>query len=416
MPPLSYASIRFRGGLLLASVAPCFAGETKLLPNASSPGADFGRAMAQRNGVLVVGAPADFGNTSFSGAVYVYAADGRSWRLIPLDGAGAGGFGRAVATDGNLIVVGAPGGQGAAYVYRFNGHDWVEEFRSRGGRAPGVAVAVSGNRFVASVSSRVDDGRLIGSGSAHFYRHDGHQWMAEYSDRTSFSSAFNSDGYGRAVALDGAIAVVSGHQKIRFYAHNGAGWEFRQQSVNRGGTSLALEGDVLLSGSPGDGQAGNAAGAVFHLARTASGWVDVAKVLPPGRATGANFGASVALLGGSFVAGAPRHSQGPGEIALAGAAFLFRWQGGAWGMEASLFASDAIANPNRDELASGLGTSVALAVERVLAGAPQDDTAGQNVGAVHAFTPPWPTYPRTGDDSGPPPHAGGPPPGAGRSR
>jgi hypothetical protein len=122
----------------------------------------------------------------------------------------------------------------------------------------------------------------------------------------------------------------------------------------------------------------------------------------------------VALLGGSFVTGAPRHSQGPGEIALAGAAFLYRWQGSAWGLEASLFASDAMTNPNRDELALGLGSTVAVAVDQVFAGSPQDDTAGQNVGAIYVFTPPWPTYPTGDDDDGPPPHAGGPPPGSGR--
>lgn len=393
------------------------AGEIKLLPDGAAPGAGFGRPMALRDGLLVIGAPTDFGNVSFSGAVYVYAADGRSWRLIPSDGSGAGGFGRAVAVDGNLIVVGAPGGSGRAYVYRFNGANWIEEFRSNGGLAPGVAVAVSGNRFIASVSSKTIDGRLIGSGSAHIFRHDGVNWVREFFDQTSFTSAFNSDGFGTAVALEGNTAVVSGHQKIRIYGHDGVKWTLRQQILNRGGSCLALQGDVLLSGSPGDGQQGNAAGAVFQLFRSASGWGDGVKLLPPGRSTGANFGASVALFGNALVAGAPRYSQGPWEIEFAGAAFLFRWQGTAWGLEAALFASDPLTNPNRDELATGLGSAVALDADAVYAGAPQDDEAGTNVGAVYQFTSPWPIYPTNGnggsDDDGPPPHAGGPPSGAG---
>ncbi len=407
------------GGTLIASGTHGLCGEIKLLPHGAAPGAGFGRSMALRHGFLVIGAPTDAGNVSFAGAVYVYAADGRSWRLTASDGAGAGGFGRAVAVDGNLIVVGALVGSGKAYVYRFDGVDWIEEFHSRGGRAPGVAVAVSGDRFIASVSSKTVDGRLIGSGSAHIFRYDGANWVREFFDQTSFTSGFNSDGYGTAVALEGNTAVVSGHQKIRIYGHDGAGWLLLQQILNRGGSSLALDGDVLLSGSPGDGQQGNAAGAVFQLVRTASGWVDAAKLLPPGRATGANFGASVALFGNALVAGAPRHSQGPGEIELAGAAFLFRWLGSTWGLEASLFASDAMTNPNRDELAIGLGSSVALGPDIVFAGAPQDDEAGTNVGAVYQFTPPWPAYPSNGNGGGgPPPDAGGPPPhsGGGRGR
>jgi hypothetical protein len=391
------------GWVCFGPVPAASSGEFKLLPAGASPGAAFGQAMAWRDGLLVVGAPYDTGLTAHAGAVYVYAADGRSWRLTADDGSGAAGFGRAVATDGNLIVVGASGGAGRAYVYRFDGDGWVEEFRSQGGRAPGFAVAVSGDRFIASVSWRVDDGRLIGSGAAVFYRHDGEKWVSEFFDRTSFTSAFNSDGFGTAVALDGDTAAVSGHQKIRFYAHDGTAWRTVTTITRHGGSSLALEGDVLVAGAPGDSTQGTAAGAVHQFLRTDAGWAPVAKLLPPGRSTGARFGMRVALAGDALVVGAPLHSQGPEEIEWAGAAFLYRWQGTAWGLEATLFSGD--------RLTRGLGTSVAAGPDFVVAGAPQDDEAGSSVGAAHVFTPPWPE-PMVRDGGGPPPRK----PGGGRGR
>lgn len=216
---------------------------------------------------------------------------------------------------------------------------------------------------------------------------------------------------GWLVVLPGNTAVVAGHRKLRIYGHDGVRWQLRQQILNRGGSALALQGDVLLSSAPGDGQAGNAAGAVYQFLRTATGWVEAAKLLPPGKATGARFGTSVALWGDALVAGAPFHSQGPGEVQSAGAAFLFRWHEGAWGVEAVLFASDA---PN--PLALNFARSVALGPDTLWAGAPQDDEAGLNTGAVYRFTPPWPTYPDSDNGSGPPPQAGGPPPHAGRGR
>jgi hypothetical protein len=366
--------------------------------------------MALSDQFLVVGAPADTGATTFAGAVYVYATDGRHWRLTASDGTTTGSFGRAVAIDGDLIVVGAPGGNGAAYAYRFNGADWVEEFRSRGGRAPGTAVAVSGDRFVASVSFKTIDGRLIGSGSAQFFRYDGtnlgarvhrrnrlHQCVLERWLRNGGCARRGNGGRLRS----SAAAVLRARRRAVAIAAAGD-WAR--------GSALALAGDVLLAGVPGDSQAGNAAGAVYQLYRTGTDWVTATKLIPPGRATGARFGTSVALHDDALIAGAPFHSQGPGEVQSGGAAFLFRWRSAAWSLEASVFAPDA---PN--PLAVNFARALALGPDLVLVGAPQDDDVGTNAGAAFVFTPPWPVPPPTGDggDDEPPPHAGGPPPGAG---
>ncbi len=72
--------------------------------------------------------------------------------------------------------------------------------------------------------------------------------------------------------------------------------------------SRALQGDVLVAGDPGDGDAGEGAGAVRRFERNAGGvgnWGEVEKLVPPEVATGDAFGESVALDGELIAAGAP---------------------------------------------------------------------------------------------------------------
>jgi hypothetical protein len=246
---------------------------------------------------------------------------------------------------------------------------------------------------------------------AAFYRHDGTVWVWE----TTVTTNARNDAFGRAVALEGNTAVVAGNHKLRVYVHNGTSWQLDIQIVNRGGWAISLDGDTLLSGAPGDSTQGNAAGAVFQFTRTASGWAESAKLTPPSRAVGARFGASVAVSGNLVVAGAPKHSQGPNEHRFAGAAFAYRRQPSGWTLATSLFAGDSKDNPRSDELAVGLGASVATRNGAVLAGAPQDDQLGTAVGAVYLFTEPWPVAPSTGNGGGgkPPNRGDGPPPGEG---
>ena len=51
-----------------------------------------------------------------AGAAYIYRFDGTGWRqrnkLTASDGLGGAEFGNQVALNGNLILVGAPGGSG----------------------------------------------------------------------------------------------------------------------------------------------------------------------------------------------------------------------------------------------------------------------------------------------------------------
>jgi hypothetical protein len=394
-----------------------FSGETKLLPSGAAPYATFGASIVANGEFLAIGAPGDSLTADRSGVVYVYHSDGRQWRLAPSDGVAGTSMGVGLAMDGNLLVAGVSGGNGGAYVYRFNGSIWVEEFRLRyrGGTSGtgyfgfGRTVAASGNCFVLSTSAHVYDDRLEPSGIALMYCTDGTAW----SFRGAFGPGFvgGSDHFGRSVALQGNLLLVGGASRIYQYLNDGTAWR-EQPRIMTGGTRIALDGTRLLT-SGGSG--------VLIFQRTSTtGWTQTAKLEAPGKSTGSNFGAALALSGNRAVVGAPSYSQGPGEINGAGAAFVYRLSSSGWALETPLYTTESKSGATRSTVAIGFGSVVSVLRDRVAVSLVSDSTLGTRVGAVYLFTPPWPTYPNVDEDGetngGPPPHAGGPPPGGGKPK
>jgi len=96
----------------------------KLLPGDGEPQANFGRSVALRDTIAVVGAYTKSDPELASGAAYVFAKSGSTWsevdKLVPGDLAMQDLLGISVAYDGQNILVGASfkdNGNGAAYVF-----------------------------------------------------------------------------------------------------------------------------------------------------------------------------------------------------------------------------------------------------------------------------------------------------------
>ena len=126
--------------------------EQKLLPDDGQAGDNFGRSLELDGNLAVVGPHWDDDNGEKSGSVYAFRYNGTSWvqeqKLLASDGSKDDRLGNTVSIDGNVIVAGAwkknGGGKssGAAYVYRFNGLQWVQEQKliasDRDGETDGV--------------------------------------------------------------------------------------------------------------------------------------------------------------------------------------------------------------------------------------------------------------------------------------
>jgi hypothetical protein len=125
------ASDRTSKFLLLCVIACCFpltarcVTPLEVTPSNATNAMSFGWAVATEGNLMVIGAPA---NENAIGAAYVFARTGSGWQqmaeLTASDGADGDFFGFAVGISGNTVVVGAPdhavGGsfqQGAVYIF-----------------------------------------------------------------------------------------------------------------------------------------------------------------------------------------------------------------------------------------------------------------------------------------------------------
>nr|MDQ3011058.1 FG-GAP repeat protein [Acidobacteriota bacterium] len=120
------------------------------------------QSVAFDGNTIVIGLPAAtvVSGSGEQGEVYIFTRSGSTWvrapKLIAADGAGKDFFGTAVAVDGDVVVIGAPGDdiganveQGSAYVFARSGAAWTQQQKLAAGDAAanqffGSAVAVSG--------------------------------------------------------------------------------------------------------------------------------------------------------------------------------------------------------------------------------------------------------------------------------
>jgi hypothetical protein len=158
--------------------------QKRLGPNDLSLGARFGDAVALHDGVAIVGAPEDeVAGHDDHGSVYVFDEDGGTWSQSQLlagsDTAADDHFGRAVSLRGDVLVVGADGVQGlsvnegAAYAFRFDGDAWVEsdvlsDALVEAGDRLGAAVAVDGELVLVGAPGADGTGGA-NEGSAHVF-------------------------------------------------------------------------------------------------------------------------------------------------------------------------------------------------------------------------------------------------------
>ncbi len=159
----------------------------KLVPSDASSGDWFGQRISMEGDSIVVGALYADGIQANAGAAYVFQRNaggpdnwGQVCKLQASDGISAQEFGRAVAVDGDVVVIGASidnaVSDGAAYIFRINQpgpNPCIEQAKiiplDLGGNDKfGAHVALSGS--MAIVASYLDDNESgIDAGSAYVF-------------------------------------------------------------------------------------------------------------------------------------------------------------------------------------------------------------------------------------------------------
>ncbi|MHC4825715.1 MAG: M12 family metallo-peptidase [Planctomycetota bacterium] len=384
---------------------------TKHLASDGATVDSLGLSMATDAGAVVVGAPYDDDNGQYSGSAYVFAydADLQDWieqdKLTPADGAPSGLFGSAVALEGGVAVIGAPGAgdngpeSGAAYVFRYDPGlgQWVQEAEllpadGSAGDYFGHAVAVSGD--VAVVAAPLDDDEGPESGSVYVFGFDpgSGQWTEQEKILASDGAADN--GFGGAVAAEGDVVIVGAPAweteglpgAAYCFGHDGGASAWIEQAKIQPsdsspgddfGTAIALDGDLIIVGASGASGEATDTGAAYVYRHDGSAWSQEAKIVAADGAVDDAFGEAVAIGGDLAIVGAPFERD---HGLYGGAAYAFRFDGGGagWTQAAKLITPDGV----RFDLA---GSSVGLHGKTALVGVAGDNEMGTSAGALYGF-------------------------------
>ena len=335
----------------------------------------FGYTTAVSGSTIVVGAPAHAVNSnSFQGAVFVFTEPPTGWAtttqstmLTASDGTVNDSLGYTVATNGTMIVAGAPQhavnghvGQGAAYVWVQQNGSWPTSDTAEltapdgaandaGGYLP-VAISPDGNTVVFGAGHHTVGGN-IEQGAAYAFTQPPGGWgsAAPAVAELTASDGVANDVFGLEVAAaDDTVAVQGGlngggsaQGAIYVYTKSGGVWTSVAQqaeltatgdpTMGIGSNSLAISPDAatIAVGAPADAvNSNNSAGEVFVFARPGSVWANAssqsATLTASDGAAGDDLGFAVGTSGAAIVAGAPGHT------ASAGAVYVFDEPPSGW--------------------------------------------------------------------------------------
>ncbi len=360
-------------------------------------GGEFGGSVAFSGDRALVGASAEADGQPFSGAAYVFVRTDDGWeqeaRLVDPDGPGYYGFfGVSVALSGDRAFVTDHTWrwadslyQGAVHVFVRTGQTWTYESRLDGP----VAFELFGRSVSASddhvlVGALIEDRRSrLFSGAAYLFARSGTVWTHEATLKAD--DLVEGDQFGMSVSLLGDRALVGASHDSTFAPGGGAAYLFSRagsgwmQEAKLSPSSLSADDQFGASVSLGEGRAVVGApartccpvvslreGAAYTFARSPDGtWAQEGRLSGP---IGSGFGASVSLMAGQMLVGAPYELD-------TGAAHLFSRTDGAWQQTGVLAASDGAA----EDL---FGYAVALSDGRALVGANGVDRGSHLRGGV----------------------------------
>jgi len=336
--------------------------DVKLVPADNDEDDLFGNAVAIKGELALIGAYSDDSLDQDCGAAYVYRFDGQCWieeaELLASDGSMGDHLGYSLALSEDMALVGAYNEcdcwAGAIYVFRYDhqSQTWNEETQLvgpvvQGGDSFASAVASAGD--IVLVGAPGDDSGGTDVGAAYVYRYDplSMTWSAPL--KLTASDGASGDLFGTSVALGGDVAIIgapgdddsgswsgsvyvfrydiptqSWSQEAKLVASDGAGGdEF--------GAAVATSIGRVLVGSPWDDDQGPASGSayVYQYDTGSQSWDQKKKLVASDGAAYAYFGSAVSIFDDRALIGAHDDDENGYK---AGAAYVYRDEYGthAW--------------------------------------------------------------------------------------
>ncbi|MDX2034306.1 MAG: FG-GAP repeat protein, partial [Blastocatellia bacterium] len=307
----------------------------------------FGLAVAINGETIAVSAPGVQNSPTNRGAIFVFTRVGDLWsmeqRLTAGDTRPVVYFGQSVALDGDTIAGGdsivdyRTPRQGAVYVFTRTDGSWSQRRKLTGAINPGndefgAAIALRGNTLVVGAPSETIGANPL-QGAAYVFTGSGANWTQQA--RLFRQTGVIGDTFGNSVAVSGETIAIGAFREengttndsgaVHVYVRTGTAWQLQQRLAppmprNSGyfGSAVALRGDTIVGGAPGEG-------AVELFARAGGVWTQQMRLTrPEGAAAEGNvFGASVAIneAGDAMLIG--NSSDWVGNMEGAGSAYIF---------------------------------------------------------------------------------------------
>ena len=317
--------------------------ETKITASDGAAGDHYGWSASIVGDRAIVGAISDDDNGASSGSAYIYDWDGTNWvetKLTASDGATNDYYGYSVSIDGNRAIIGAyldddnGNNSGSVYIYDWDGSNWVEtKLIASDGAANdnyGFSVSIEGDNVL--VGAPYDDDNGSSSGSVYIYNWDGNNWIE--------------------TKLTGSNAYF----------------------LSQFGCSTAISGNHVIIGARGqDTTNGVGPGAAYIYEWDGTNWIEF-ELLASDRSNADYYGIAVSIDGSHAVVGAYYDDD---NGVNSGSVYIYEWDGSSW-VETKLTASDGAAYDN-------YGFSVSIEGDNVLVGANNDDDNGVNSGSIYNY-------------------------------
>ncbi|MCX7427752.1 MAG: Ig-like domain-containing protein [Planctomycetia bacterium] len=199
------------------------------------------------------------------------------------------------------------------------------------------------------------------------------------------------DNFGCSVSISGSTAIIGASRDDDHGIDSGSAYVFEDTGSGRirvaklspddgepgdhFGKSVSISGSTAIVGAEGDDALGSFSGSAYIFQRSASGWIQVAKLTADDGGADKYFGGSVAICGTTAIVGAHRDDDFGSST---GSAYIFEDIGSGWTQTAKLTATDGAGGDY-------FGWSVSVTDGRALVGAYGDDDLGSVSGSAYVF-------------------------------
>ena len=284
-------------------------------------------------------------------------------------------FGTVVDIYGNYAIVGSQHEE--ASIYQWNGSSWVlVETKQNPGSTSNFGKAVAINNSYAVIGA---DGDESSPGAVYIYERLGEDWS--YMDTITPTNGLAEYLFGQTVAISGEFIAIgapgdnevgNGNGAVYVYTRLLNAWVlFKKLIVSNStklhlGRSVDIDGNRVVAGNNGEA----------YVFEHDNGIWDAPMPSTPPETVDGNYGISVSISGGDAVVGSPMDNQVAND---AGAVYLFRLSNGNWNFNTKLIALDTA---NVDHF----GQSVDMDGRYIIVGADDDDNAmGVGAGTAYIF-------------------------------